>query len=289
MKTFLDRLYWALGIFLLLWSAVAITGIYRRTILEFPIIGKTQITETIIFAQIIFSVLLPCLLYVVATYRAAAALRRWPSRFPGVPEGEFEIPVSFSWLRAGVFFTLAIIPTIAFVLCFCRMFGGVRIQWNNDHQPVRLERWELFTFPPRPEPQSEYANWRWRGNDAPGDVPESKMSAAPGFEPLWFAFSGTGCAVVSLRDRPRQDHLRRDAAEVPDRAAIREHFPQDDLLHPRLATLRQAKGAAPGRQLAHPFGQRVCLGLTGKQLLTHIGGMFVTPDRKPDVFTAIRN
>jgi DNA-binding transcriptional ArsR family regulator len=29
------------------------------------------------------------------------------------------------------------------------------------------------------------------------------------------------------------------------------------------------------------------LGLTGKQLLTHIGGMVVTSDRKPDVFTAI--
>ncbi len=29
------------------------------------------------------------------------------------------------------------------------------------------------------------------------------------------------------------------------------------------------------------------MGLTGKQLLTYIGGMVVTPDRKPDVFAAI--
>lgn len=29
------------------------------------------------------------------------------------------------------------------------------------------------------------------------------------------------------------------------------------------------------------------MGLTGKRLLTYIGGMVVTPERKPDVFTAI--
>ena len=35
------------------------------------------------------------------------------------------------------------------------------------------------------------------------------------------------------------------------------------------------------------FGQRDWLGLTGKELLTYIGGMVSTPDREPDVFTAI--
>ena len=50
------------------------------------------------------------------------------------------------------------------------------------------------------------------------------------------------------RHRPRQNHLRGDAAEISDRAALREHLPQDALLHARAPPLRQATGRAPARQ-----------------------------------------
>ena len=47
------------------------------------------------------------------------------------------------------------------------------------------------------------------------------------------------------RHRPGKDHLRGHAAEIPDRAPVREHVPEDAVLHARLAAVRPAEGNPP--------------------------------------------
>lgn len=198
-RSFLDRLYWVLGCFLVAWSVTAVVCIYRRKVLDLPIFGAAQISEAIIFTLIVFSVLLPCLLYIIGVYRGAAALRRWPSRYPGVPQEEFEIPASFAWLRVGVFILLVCAPAASMQLCYWRMVGTLTIEWNNEvlnFQPLKGAA--LFSFPKKPDPTAEYSNWRWRGNDAPGDIPRAKMTAAPGWEPWIFTATSFGSLVVAL-------------------------------------------------------------------------------------------
>jgi hypothetical protein len=54
----------------------------------------------------------------------------------------------------------------------------------------------------------------------------------------------------------RQNHPHHHAAEVSDRAALREHVPEAALLQSRLAPLRQSQGRPRQRQFAHPVGRR---------------------------------
>jgi hypothetical protein len=197
-RTFLDRVYWVLGGFLLGWSVAATVGIYRRTVLELPIFGKVQVTETIIFTLISFSILLPGLHYVIATYRATARLRRWPSRFPGVPEEHFEIPKSFAWLRVAVFVLLVCAPSAAMQLCFWRMLN-LQIEWIGKNAPTPLQGRSLFSFPSRPEPEADYANWRWVGPDPEGgEIKKSRITAAPGWEPWLFALTTMSTSTCAL-------------------------------------------------------------------------------------------
>lgn len=216
-RGFLDRLYWILGTFCFGWSVSAVIGILRRHPLDLPILGKADFTEIIIFTLLAFTLLIPLLLYVVATWRSAAALRHWRSRFPGAPADKWEIPRSFAWLRGILFFILVGGSVATMQLCYQRMLG-LEIHWIGNGEPVILKQEgstagrSLFDFPRKPDPKMDYANWRWIGpttedeNNLSGKENRSKITAFPGYMPwtfrvvsycsipvvLWFLFAPPG-------------------------------------------------------------------------------------------------
>jgi hypothetical protein len=208
-RGFLDRLYWILGTFCFGWSVSAVIGILRRHPLDLPILGKADLTEIIIFTLLAFSLLIPLLLYVVATWRGTAALRHWRARFPGTPSDKLEIPRSFAWLR-GILFCILVGGSVATMqLCYQRMLG-LEIHWIGNGEPVVLKQEgstagrTLFDFPRKPDPKMDYANWRWFGpvvedrNHPSDDQNRSKVTAFPGFMPWTFRLVSYGSIAVTL-------------------------------------------------------------------------------------------
>jgi hypothetical protein len=212
-REFLDRLYWILGTFCFGWSLSAVVGILRRHPLDLPILGKADFAEIIIFTLLAFSLLIPLLLYVVATWRSAAAVGHWRARFPGAPADKLEIPWTFIWLRALLFVMLVGGSVATMQLCYQRMLG-LEIQWLGGVNKVVLCQenppgFTLFDFPSKPDPEKDYANWRWIGPPAEDQTDRdqekmlakddrSKITAFPGYMPWTFRLISYGSIAIVL-------------------------------------------------------------------------------------------
>lgn len=129
--------------------------------------------------------------------------------------------------RTVGFLALVVLPIVAQVKAYVTLRGDVCIAWKPRHwwkatdYHVILNHDLLFTFPPKPESDRNYANWRFmrlklpektvmdrkrrepNGDDNDGRDENDKrqepvqISAFPGYAPWAFRISAYGCALAA--------------------------------------------------------------------------------------------
>lgn len=223
----IEQAYTALAVFCFAWAIAVVAAIYTKAEPKLPVIGVVVRTEYVVYTLYAFSFLLPLLFSLLIWYHRTRVRAGMPPQIPtphlkGLPiEG---MPAAF---RVGAFFVLIGVPVFAHELAYQRLYGQIDIVWKpkkwwriEDYSVApgkpSLKGVDLFTFPQKPEPDRNYANWRFstlppetkpralseEDNDGrPAWNKEREpvqISTAPGYVPWLFRLTAHGSVAVTV-------------------------------------------------------------------------------------------
>lgn len=232
----LEKAYTVVGTFWAAWAVAALVGIYTLGNVKVPVFGEVTFTEVVVYTLYAFTLGIPVLLGIIFRHRK---VQKTLTQRRLLPAPHFPIlsntgmPKSF---RTLAFLGLVVLPIVSQEIAYAALYRDVciawkpRIWWKAGDYHFYLKKDELFTFPPKPEADRHYANWRFmrlelpakgvvdvkqrapRPQDNDGRPPEAKgyepvqISAAPGFVPWAFRLSAHGCAVFAGWLLATRDH-----------------------------------------------------------------------------------
>jgi hypothetical protein len=222
-----EVVYTVVGIFWAGWAIAALIGIYTRHNVKLPLFGEVTFTEVVVYTLYAWTLGIPFLLALVFRHRSiqqsitGAKLLPRP-HFPKLPIAG--MPASF---RTIGFIALVVLPIVAQEIAYRRLYQEVCIAWKPhrwwkvEDYIVILRQNDLFKFPSKPEPNRDYANWRFMRLDLPnwgvldrkerearpedndGRPPDAKqkepvqISAFPGIAPWAFRISAHASAAAA--------------------------------------------------------------------------------------------
>src|ERR1700738_1646970 len=166
--SFIERLYWVLGLFCLYWFTRLEIVDYRMLPLEFPIFGSCFASEALIFSLSFFWAPLLALHLFIHAYQSRFAARQQWAGFPGVL-GDLPIPRTLAWVRLIVFIALVMLPTGAYIWSSGRALLRLNLHWSDEPQP-RMSAWQSIAQwrPPAGQPANWYflsGGWSWQHKD----------------------------------------------------------------------------------------------------------------------------
>lgn len=223
----IQRAYTVVAAFSFGWALNVILSIYTKVQFEIPVFGKMLFTEVVIYTLIADCILLPTLLALVIWYRATVDKAGLPPHLPAARFTQLAGPGMPSSFRMAAFVVLVGTSLFAAELAYQRFYNELNIIWKPHHwwqpqdpsllgkKPTVLSREQMFSFPPKPEPDRGYSNWRFAKvppearpreplpEDEDGRPESSKrrepvqISAAPGWLPWTFRIVIHTCIAVA--------------------------------------------------------------------------------------------